>query len=120
MSHATVSDQNYTYNTRTTPYNVHNYSASAYNIFAFSTAVLLIGLGLRIIFALLVVTHPFARGLTVYTDPFVTPYTKIFHDSHGMVQPATALAFSTYYVLYWLVSMSHRLYRRRTTHAQVY
>lgn len=83
-----------------------------YTVFAFASATLLIGLGLRIVFALLFVGGPFARGLTIFTDPFVTPFNNIFKDSHTMLQLSTGATFTAYYLSYSIISLSSRLVRR--------
>ncbi|MDB5183054.1 MAG: hypothetical protein JWO47_838 [Candidatus Saccharibacteria bacterium] len=83
----------------------------AYTIFAFASATLLIGLALRIIFALLFVGGPLSRGITIFTDPFVSPFNNIFKDSHTMVQMSTGATFSAYYLFYTLISYASHFVR---------
>lgn len=90
----------------------YDFTEIAYTVFAYTSALLLIGLALRIIFALLVVTNAFTRGITIFTDPFVLPFTRFFNDAHTMVQVSTGAAFTAYYLLYWIISLSSRLIRR--------
>lgn len=85
---------------------------TAYSITAFALTTVLICLGLRILMALLVITGPISQGLTTVTDPIVAPFTSVFNDPHGMVQACTALAFTTYYAVYWLVAIIHRFTRQ--------
>ena len=113
MSHTLATNSStYTYNTPTLPYSTQNHASIAYKVFVFSISVILISLGLRIVLALFVLNNPFTRGLTILSDPLVMPFTRVFHDIHGMVQPATALAFSAYFFVYWIVALAHRLFRR--------
>ena len=119
MSNLTAQpEQTYKY-LHTTPVARHSCSRAeaietAYTVFAFIMAVLLICLGLRIILALLVVTGPIAHGLTVISDPAVAPFTKVFNDAHQMIQASTALAFTAYYTSYSFVAMLSRLLRNRS------
>ncbi|CAN5434305.1 hypothetical protein BH10PAT3_BH10PAT3_1830 [soil metagenome] len=89
----------------------HDYKEIVYTVFAFAAALLLIALGLRIMFALLVIDNVFARGLSVMTTPFVAPFAKFFPDTHEMVQISTASAFTAYYLAYWAVSLASRFFR---------
>lgn len=75
-----------------------------YAIFAFTIAVLLICLGLRVILSLFVITGTIPNGLVVITDPAVLPFTRVFDDAHEMLQGSTALAFTTYYGAYYIIS----------------
>ena len=92
--------------------NKYDFTETAYTVFAFSSAVLLIGLGLRMLLALLVVSGAFTKGLTIFTDPFVMPFTRVFNDAHTMVQASTAAAFTTFYLTYWAIALISRFIRR--------
>jgi hypothetical protein len=85
----------------------------AYSVFAFVSALLLIGLGLRVVMALLFVSGPFARGLTIFTDPFVLPFDHIFNDAHSMVQASTSAAFTSFYFFYLIVSNGYSFLSKR-------
>ena len=92
--------------------NKYYFAETFYTVFAFSSAVILIGLGLRMIFALFVITGAFSKGLTIFTDPLVMPFTRIFNDAHTMVQASTAATFTAYYFVYWIIALVSRFLRR--------
>lgn len=83
-----------------------------YTILIFVFSLLLIGLGLRLIFALLIIDNVFARGLTIFTEPFVSPFTHKFPDSHEMLQASTASAFTIYFVLHSIASFIAKIVSR--------
>lgn len=83
-----------------------------YNIFIFIITLLLIGLAMRILFALLLMDSAFSRGVTIFTEPFIMPFNTTFRDSHEMVQISTAAAFTSYYFIYAFVSITSKLFNR--------
>ncbi len=93
-----------------------DYLDTAYTIFAFTAALLLICLALRLILSLFVITGPIASGLTAVTAAPVAPFARIFPDAHEMVQVSTASAFTAYYFVYGLVAgVSRFVSRQRLT-----
>jgi len=98
--------------------NSHDIAEKSYTVFACSSALLLIGLGLRVVLALLFVGGPFAHALTIVTDPFVTPFDLIFKDSHTMIQMSTGAAFTAYYLFYSMISLSSHFVRHSEPEAE--
>jgi hypothetical protein len=92
--------------------NKNDFIERGYTVFAFSSALILVMLGLRALLALFVVTSPLLRGLSVVTSPFVAPFAHIFHDAHSMIQASTATAFTFYYAVYWIVALVSHFIRQ--------
>jgi len=85
---------------------------TAYSVFTFSVSLILIGLALRMVFALFMIEGAFVRGLTVFTNPFVSPFAGAFPDFTHILQTSTGAAFTFYYGLYWIVASAFNVYRK--------
>jgi len=85
-----------------------DYKHLAFTVISFILAAITIGLAIRLIGSLFLMTDVFSRGVTVLTEPAVQPFNNIFHDAHEMLQISTAAAFSAYYVFFGVLRIVAR------------
>jgi len=90
-------------------FNRQQFFETIFTVATFIITLILIGLGMRILFALFVINDVFARGITIFTEPFISPFNRILHDSHEMLQVSTSLAFTFYYAMYGVTSFVLKL-----------
>ena len=114
-------ETSYKYLTPTQPLikpNRREFAAVTYTVITFIISLILIGLGMRLLFAFFVMDNAFTRGITIFTEPFIAPFTRKFPDSHEMLQISTASAFTGYYIFYGIMLLVSKVFSRQKASAR--
>ncbi len=97
------------------PLNTAAVMEHVYTVFAVSFAFVLICMALKMVFALFLINGPFVQAISTFTAPLIAPFSDIFHDGQSMIQISTMSAFTTYYLIYGVVSRYLAFFRHHFT-----